>query len=178
MNFKWPHESLTLSFHAGNLGKRRKGTFGPPIGTTGIIFVDDMNMPEVETYGAQPPIELLRQLVDFEGYYDLKEKSWVHIVDTVMCCAMGPPGGGRNGTTPRFLRHFHLLCVDSFDDDTLTLIFSTISASHCVETPSRHRRDSSPGMMAVGGLFFEFEAVRTESSDRDAPRRYYRQGLF
>ena len=83
-------------------------------------------MPEVETYGAQPPIELLRQLVDCGGYYDLKEKSWVNIVDTVMCCAMGPPGGGRNGTTPRFLRHFHLLCVDSFDDDTLTLIFSTI----------------------------------------------------
>ena len=52
MNFKWPHESLTLSLDAGNLGKRReRGTFGPPISTTGIIFVDDMNMPEVETYG-------------------------------------------------------------------------------------------------------------------------------
>ena len=57
--------------------------FGPPIGTVGIIFVDDVNMPEVETYGAQPPIELLRQLVDCGGYYDLKEKSWVRIVDTV-----------------------------------------------------------------------------------------------
>ena len=34
-------------------------------------------MPEVETYGAQPPIELLRQLGDCGGYYDLKEKSWV-----------------------------------------------------------------------------------------------------
>ena len=119
----------TPSIHAGNLGKRRKGMFGPPMGQTAIIFVDDMNMPEVETYGAQPPIELLRQLVDCGGYYDLKEKSWVKIVDTVMACAMGPPGGGRNGTTPRFLRHFHLLCVDSFDDDTLTLIFSATSAS-------------------------------------------------
>lgn len=41
-------------------------------------------MPEVETYGAQPPIELLRQLVDSGGYYDLKEKSWVNVVDLVM----------------------------------------------------------------------------------------------
>ncbi len=39
----------------------------------------------------------------------------------------------------------------------------TISASRRVETPSRRRRASSPGMMEVGGLFFDF----------DAPRRFY-----
>ena len=37
--------------------------------------------------------------------------------------------------------------------------------------PPRHRRDSSRGEDDVGGFFFEFEAVRTKSSDRDAPRR-------
>ena len=36
-----------------------------------------------------------------------------------------------------------------------------ISASRCVEAPSRHRRDSCPSD----------EVVRTASSDRDAPRR-------
>ena len=47
----------------------------------------------------------------------------------------------------------------------------SISASHCVETPSRHRCDSFPGMMEVGGFFSDFEAVRTASRHRDAPRR-------
>ena len=37
--------------------------------------------------------------------------------------------------------------------------------------PSRHRRGSCPSDEVVGGLFFYFEAIRTESSDRDAPRR-------
>ncbi|KAH8085006.1 dynein light chain binding protein [Aureococcus anophagefferens] len=117
---------MTQGIIDGQLGKRRKGVFGPPMGQTALVFVGDLNMPEVETYGAQPPIELLRQLVDSGGYYDLKEKSWNTIVDTIVTCAMGPPGGGRNGTTPRFLRHFHLLCVDGFDDTTLSLIFNTI----------------------------------------------------
>jgi len=110
----------------GQLSKRRKGVMGPPLNMEIVLFVDDLNMPEVETYGAQPPIELLRQLVDAGGYYDLKEKTWQCVVDTRVVCAMGPPGGGRNGTTPRFLRHFHLLCVDEFDDATLTRIFNTI----------------------------------------------------
>ena len=46
-----------------------------------------------------------------------------------------------------------------------------ISASRRVVVVSLHCHASSPGMMEVGGLFFDFEAVRTESRDRDAPRR-------
>jgi len=33
--------------------------YGPKKGK-GIIFVDDLNMPNKEKWGAQPPIEILR----------------------------------------------------------------------------------------------------------------------
>ena len=49
--------------------------------------------------------------------------------------------------------------------------YVSISASRGAAAPSRHRRDSFPGMMEVGGFFLDFGAVRTASSDRDAPRR-------
>ena len=45
-----------------------------------------------------------------------------------------------------------------------------ISAFRGVAAPSLHRRASSPGEEVVGGLNFEFEAVRTVFT-RDAPRR-------
>jgi dynein heavy chain len=68
-------------------------------------------MPTVEKYGAQPPIELLRLLVDKNGLYDRKERYWKFIKDTIVVCCSAPPGGGRSHLTPRFTRHFNLLSL-------------------------------------------------------------------
>lgn len=44
----------------GPLEKRKRNQLGPPIGKSVIVFIDDVNMPKLDTYGSQPAIELLR----------------------------------------------------------------------------------------------------------------------
>ncbi|EFC37691.1 hypothetical protein NAEGRDRAFT_81845 [Naegleria gruberi] len=120
--------SLIQDILESKLTRRKQGYIGPPIGKKTIIFVDDLNLPTLDDYGAQPTIELLREWQDRGGWHEKfsKQAAFTHVVDVLFVCAMGPPGGGRNEVTPRFIRHFNVIGLTSFDNQTLTTIFSDI----------------------------------------------------
>ena len=125
-------EMLELRFE-----KRRKGVMGAPLNKKLVCFIDDCNMPAREEYGAQPPIELLRMIIDtlehyrkHGGLYDRKKLDYYHIVDMVVVSACGPPGGGRNFVTARYFRHFSMLTVDAPSRSVLGVIFFSVLDGH------------------------------------------------
>eukprot|EP00026_Physarum_polycephalum_P000043 Phypoly_transcript_00043.p1 GENE.Phypoly_transcript_00043~~Phypoly_transcript_00043.p1 ORF type:complete len:2765 (+),score=358.08 Phypoly_transcript_00043:606-8297(+) len=159
------YSSVVLSFSAqtsanqtqdildSRIEKRRKGVFGPPLGRKLVVFVDDLNMPKKEKYGAQPPVELLRQWMDHDGWYDRKSMQFKKVVDVQFVCAMGPPGGGRNPITPRFTRHFNFLSFTFLEKPSLQLIFSTILTAFLKQFPDNIRALSLPIVDATIDVF-------------------------
>ena len=47
--------------------------------------------------------------------------------------AMGPPGGGRNAVTARYLRHFATISFAELADKSVQRIFTTILGAHAVK---------------------------------------------
>ena len=83
----------------------------------------------------QPPIELLRQFQDQKGFYDRKKLFWKDIEDTIIVAACAPPGGGRQEMTPRFVRHFTMLCVPPPSETATKTILSAIFGGFLTDFP-------------------------------------------
>ena len=112
------------------LQKKRRDLYGAQVGQKIAIFVDDVNMPAVEQYGAQPPVELMRLLLDKKGVYDRDKLFWKWIEDTTLVCAAGPPGGGRRELTQRFTRRFNMVCISAPSKAVMQQIFQSILSEY------------------------------------------------
>ncbi|XP_064233933.1 dynein axonemal heavy chain 6 isoform X10 [Aotus nancymaae] len=125
------------------LERKRKNILGAPGNKQIIIFVDDLNMPRLDRYGSQPPIELLRQYQDFGGFYDRNKLFWKEIQDVTIVSACAPPGGGRNPVTPRFIRHFSMLCLPVPSEHSLKQIFQAILNGFLSDFPPAVKQTAS-----------------------------------
>lgn len=96
-----------------------------------IQFSFCKNNIQVDEYGTQQPIALLKLLLEKGYLYDRgKELNCKNIRDLGFIAAMGKAGGGRNEVDPRFISLFSVFNVPFPSEESLHLIYSSILQGH------------------------------------------------
>lgn len=89
-----------------------------------------MNMPEREVYGAQPPLELIRQWIDYGYWFDRYNQSLKYVKSMLLVGAMGPPGGGRNLISNRLTSCFSVINMEFPEETQITKIYTSMLFEH------------------------------------------------
>ena len=140
-------------FLDSKMEKRKKGVFGPSAGKQYVVFVDDYNMPMREEYGAQPPVELIRQAIGQEGWYDTTTLEFRKIIDCTYVMGMGPPGGGRNIITERVKRLCNIIGYVEMDETSQKMIFNSILGGFLGDFEKDVQQLSTSLVMAASNLY-------------------------
>ena len=111
------------------LEKKSGVRFGPPGAKRLVYFFDDMNMPFVDKYDTQSPIELARQFIDYHGWYDKNKIVLKEIQNSQYMACMNPTAGSFN-ITPRMQRHFVTIAVQMPSKDVIRSMFAQVIEGH------------------------------------------------
>jgi dynein heavy chain len=135
----WAYETVSMNSFSdapslqlileGPLEKKSGVRFGPPGSKRLVYFIDDMNMPFVDKYDTQSAIELVRQSVDYRGWFDKVKILLKEITNSQYVACMNPTAGSFN-ITPRMQRHFVTFAVQMPGPDIVRSIYSSMINGH------------------------------------------------
>ncbi|KAL3885754.1 hypothetical protein ACJMK2_025795 [Sinanodonta woodiana] len=98
-----------------------------------LCFVDDINLSQVDKWGHQTAIELVREHIDDGGFYNQDSHAWRYVKNVTYISSINC---NNTANVPklshRFLRHFSIFAVPYPGSHDLQTIFTTLLHTHFV----------------------------------------------
>lgn len=131
INMNYYTDSAKLQQQLESVIDKRSGRmFGPPATKRLIYFIDDLNLPYIETYGTQNSLALLRQHMDYRTIFDRTDLGFrKEIVDVQYLSSMNPTAGSFI-IDERLQRHYALFACMMPGREDLKTIYSSIFKGH------------------------------------------------
>lgn len=106
------HDGPTLQSALERQLEKKAGVHYGPRGSRRLVYwLDDASLPYMDKYGTQSALELVRQAIDYGGWYD-KARAGAREVTGIGFAACVNPGAGSGTVGPKLQRHFVTLAVD------------------------------------------------------------------
>ena len=135
------------------VGKLVGKNFGPPVGKKLMFFIDDINMPTVDTYGTQQPIALIRQIIDYGIIFDRANLAEQIFLKEIMFLACMNPKSGSFYIDLRLQRHFTTVALMLPEKDILKTIYEQILGNH-FSSFDQQSKDFVPKLIAATSTVF------------------------
>lgn len=107
----------------GRMEHTSKKVCNPPGGRRMVCLIEDLNMPSKEVFGAQPPLELLRQWMDNGYWYDRHTRAKRQVNDMQLLCCMTY---GRPDISERLMSKLNVFNITFPAESVIVKIFSAI----------------------------------------------------
>ncbi|MED6234546.1 hypothetical protein ATANTOWER_026276 [Ataeniobius toweri] len=110
--------------------EKRAGRTYSPVGNRRLVyFIDDMNIPAVDSYGTVQPHALIRQHLDYGHWYCRQKLTLKEVQNTQYVACMNPTAGSFI-INPRLQRHFSVFAVNFPSPESQASMYGQILCGH------------------------------------------------
>ena len=140
-----------------NIDKKTFKSYGPKAaGKDLVVFIDDLNMPKIDTYGTQQPVALAHFLIGSNKLYqrdgDLELRD---IINTQYVGCITPVSSGGNRVDPRVMSLFAVLNITFPSRETTERIYTEILSSHLSEYEEEVKGTVPKLTLATMSVYFQ-----------------------
>jgi dynein heavy chain len=112
------------------LDKKSGKTYGSAMNKVLIAFIDDLNMPYVDKYGTQSPIQLLRQIIDYGSIFNREQLEERKFIQDLLFFSCLNHKSGSFTIDLRLQRNFSTFTMYTPTEEIIKTIFGNILGSH------------------------------------------------